>query len=113
MKPRNFDESPTNLVSSRLPFIRLFIQNNHQVDDKLLQECAYYPRQGCEKCRWEYPLTTCPVAHILVDTRCGGIEGWRAGARVVRERERDVWATLPTFVKERILQLIKEEEVKT
>jgi hypothetical protein len=47
-------------------------------DERLLNECAYYPRpatffadSSCLKCSWDQPNKKCKYAHILVDTRLG------------------------------------------
>jgi len=47
-------------------------RKRHKLDEKLLNECAYYPRIGCGDCSWEAPSHKCRWSHILVDTRVGG-----------------------------------------
>jgi hypothetical protein len=51
-------------------------QRNHPIDGKLLSECSYYPRGGCQSCKWDWPNQRCDKAHILNDTRCQPILGW-------------------------------------
>ncbi len=50
--------------------------DGHDIDAKLLFECAYYPKQpafgirvsGCVKCSFEKPKKSCPYSHILTLT---------------------------------------------
>ena len=41
----------------------------HSINLKLLSECAYYPRGGCQNCEWNSPNPDCKWSHILIDTR--------------------------------------------
>jgi len=51
------------------PYVREWVARGHSIDDKLLVECAYYPRGGCQHCSWNRPNPHCKWSHILVDTR--------------------------------------------
>jgi len=107
--PQSWNQ-PTQTTSPRLPYINLFQQRGYKIDFKLLTECAYYPRQGCQLCKWEWPLPECQFAHILVDTRIGGIAGWKGGKQKKEKKEKVIviWEGLPDEVKGEILEVLKE-----
>ena len=47
--------------------------DGHEIDKKLLFECAYYPKapafgltvSSCVNCKFEKPIKKCPYSHIL------------------------------------------------
>lgn len=41
----------------------------HKTDPILLNQCAYYPRGGCQDCTFDQPNDSCKWSHILIDTR--------------------------------------------
>jgi len=50
-------------------WVRLWIGSGHKLDERLLVECAYYPRGGCQNCSWDTPRPECQWSHILIDSR--------------------------------------------
>jgi hypothetical protein len=59
----------TTLSPSMATRVAQWMRYGHKPDYKLLRECAYYPRGGCQDCAWESPRSECPFSHILIDTR--------------------------------------------
>ena len=69
-------------------------RQGHQLDIKLLFECAYYPRGGCQNCSWDKPNPKCPYSHILIDTRIGGAPIPPQRVVKVKKSERKFWKEL-------------------
>lgn len=111
----NTTNAPPPHISTRLPYIKTYQSSGHKIDPKLLNECAYYPREGCQYCRWDWPYPKCERAEILVKTRCAGVTGWRftgvrEGKRVkggkVSRKER-FWNDLPKELQDELRQIIE------
>jgi hypothetical protein len=41
----------------------------YPIDNQLLDQCAYYPKAGCQYCSFDSPNPECSRSHILSDTR--------------------------------------------
>jgi len=115
MKDHTISGPPPH-ISTRLPYIKEFQRHGHKVDKKLLYECAYYPRQGCEYCRWDWPYPKCSFAHILVDTRGAGVRGWKADPSTRRQskgkgkkqtKKEKFWESLPIELQEELKQMME------
>lgn len=80
----------------------------NKLDVKLLFECAYYPRGGCNDCSWDYPNGNCKRAHILIDTRIdgGGHLRVKGGGRKKDSLER-VLLKLPKEARDEIQMILK------
>lgn len=108
--------SPPPHISTRVQFIKDYQSRGHKIDRKLLNECAYYPKEGCQYCRWDWPFPKCQVAHILVDTRCAGVVGWKSTWRrekVGGKRKENPWkllGKLPKELQEELMKLLEECE---
>jgi hypothetical protein len=104
--------------------VRSWHQNGHHLDVTLLNECAYYPRQGCDQCTFNNPNPHCKRAHILVDTRIGF--NWVPPQKQVQKdtlstpkqpktREEKLSAmekfcqSLPSHVREEVMRVLEKE----
>lgn len=106
--------APPPHISTRVPHIKAYQGRGHKIDRKLLDECAYYPREGCQYCRWDWPFPKCEVAHILVDTRCAGTRGWKPDRSVRRKKEgkrqtkkEKFWDSLPDELQKELRELME------
>lgn len=116
MRPKQ-DLAPPPHISTRVPYIKAYQSRGHKIDSKLLAECAYYPREGCQYCRWDWPFPKCNVAHILVDTRCAGTRGWKAdpstrrgqskGKGKKQMKKEKFWDELPLQLQEELRALME------
>jgi hypothetical protein len=91
--------------------VREWYRLGNKLDVRLLNECSYYPRGGCQDCSWEAPNPDCKWSHILIDTRCDnrGNAG-RIHLKVVKRKEN--WlaaliAKLPKEAREEIEKVMK------
>jgi len=120
---KEYVSAPKPHISTRLPYIREFQRKGHKIDRKLLDECAYYPRGGCQFCRWDWPFPKCQYAHILVETRCAGVRGWKEdrSTKEIRRRvesrmkkgKKEVmserfWDELPKELREELKRIMEE-----
>ena len=113
---RRQDSAPPHPPTpTRIPYLKNYQSRGHKLDRKLWDECAYYPREGCQFCRWDWPYPKCDVAHILVDTRCAGVTGWKPnrggskggeGSKKQTKKEK-FWDALPKELQEELKQMIK------
>lgn len=87
---------------------------NHKIDRRLLSECAYYPRMGCQNCSWQSPNPDCRWSHILIDTRCGG-EPVIMRKRVIKKKEgwlRELINKLPPSAQREVEEIMSRMEVR-
>lgn len=91
----------------------------HKLNRKLLSECAYYPRMGCQNCDWQSPNPDCKWSHILTDTRCDG-GAPPAMRKKVSKGSGTIWgvsvdkmiARLPPFARKEVEEILSRLEVK-
>jgi len=108
--------APVKAEPTRLPYLKNYQSRGHKLDTKLWDECAYYPREGCQYCRWDWPYPKCEVAHILVDTRCAGTRGWkpdssaRASGKATSKKQtkkEKFWNSLPSELQEELKKMME------
>ena len=96
------------------PIMKIRIKSwHHKVDEKLLHECAYYPRGGCQDCHWMAPNPSCSYSHILIDTRID-TRGVNYGDRKRRTNPNNLanlLNKLPQNLKSQIEGIIKKYQV--
>jgi len=86
--------------------VRDWYRLRNKLDVKLLFECAYYPRSGCQDCSWESPNPDCKWSHILIDTRIGGGHlRMRDGKK--KDSLEKILSRLPKEVMEEIKMILK------
>jgi len=110
----NQDPSPDPIISTRIPYIRAYQDRGYKIDWKLLNECAYYPREGCQDCKWDWPLQECQFAHILVATRIKELKGWQAKSKAGKGKKQTTqekfWKSLSKELQEELKELMKGGE---
>lgn len=88
---------------------------HHKIDRKLLSECAYYPRQGCQNCNWQSPNSDCRWSHILTDTRCGSapiVQRVKKHSKKGENWMSQLVAKLPPSVQREVEEIMKRMEVR-
>lgn len=109
--------APVKPEPTRLPYLKNYQSRGHKLDKKLWDECAYYPREGCQYCRWDWPYPKCDVAHILVDTRCAGTRGWKPHSSIQAGRKKEskrqtkkekFWDSLPIELQKELKAMMEE-----
>jgi hypothetical protein len=90
--------------------IREWYRLGNKIDVRLLFECAYYPRGGCQDCSWELPNSDCKWSHILIDTRIDGDGHLRMReGRKRQESLEKILSKLPKEVMDEIKQVLSGE----
>jgi hypothetical protein len=90
--------------------VREWYRQRHKLDVKLLFECAYYPRGGCQNCSWDSPNSDCKWSHILIDTRVDGSGQLRMRGGKKKDSLEKILSRLPKEAMEEIKMILKGGE---
>lgn len=102
--------------------IRDWMETGHSLDKKLLLECAYYPRGGCQDCTFTNPNPKCDKSHILKleppkhPGKVYNMHGEPIKPKPVVNKMTawgkdltSIWSTLPEDVKSQVMGVLKNE----
>lgn len=105
-----------NLSKSMQKRVAAWHRQGHKLDTTLLNQCAYYPRGGCQHCHFDSPSSDCKWAHILKDTRINppNISNQIKPNKRIKKADLDVLLSrLPEEAREEIMRFIRSwKEVK-